>query len=266
MNRLKTDSDRRAFTLIELLVVISIIAILIGILLPVLGKVKETARLQLCANNQKQLNASMQFFAEDHDEFLPRAKADPAWGSAWVARLGDIGAITDPFGPNAPTNDVGVALFLLIRQDYTSSDVFVCPSTNDVPDDFEGQGPMSRITFTKAGMYAWVEASMNLSYGYCNPYSVEHPLKMKLLTSTFALTADAGPPCCGGETDASGSTGPGGNSNIHGENGQNVSHGDGHVEFWLTNEAGTDKTQIYPDIAEAPITPFSSSILPPRPE
>lgn len=62
---------QRAFTLIELLVVISIIAILVGILLPALGAARSRARLLTCGVNQKQLGLAIYAYAVDSDNVLP---------------------------------------------------------------------------------------------------------------------------------------------------------------------------------------------------
>ncbi len=146
------NRSRAAFTLIELLVVIAIIAILIGLLLPAVQKVREAAARMTCSNNLMQLGIACHSFSDVNDgwplgaEFnvgsgwtafiLPYLEQDSAFkgltfreddisNDQWAAGLPGVGG--DPTSANASVRNIG-----LCELKYK---MFRCPSST-VPDNY----------------------------------------------------------------------------------------------------------------------------------
>lgn len=72
---------KRAFTLVELLVVLAIIAVLAALLLPVLGRARESARATACLSNLHQIGLALQIYVQENNNKLPvlrDAPTDPA--------------------------------------------------------------------------------------------------------------------------------------------------------------------------------------------
>ncbi len=124
MNYLK--EQKKGFTLIELLVVISIIALLMSIAVPVLGRAKSQTKALKCKTNLRSLYLAEVMYANDNDDWLPSAERTPSLGGHWGFRAAkgyrakyDRRGLPETFGLNALFENLGYIPY--------DSDVWICP-------------------------------------------------------------------------------------------------------------------------------------------
>jgi prepilin-type N-terminal cleavage/methylation domain-containing protein/prepilin-type processing-associated H-X9-DG protein len=146
---------RRAFTLIELLVVIAIIAILIGLLLPAVQKVREAAARIKCANNLKQLGLALHNYESTYQRLPAAFTANAPTGSplppyffSWSvqAQLNPYLEQTNIFNKmdlNQPIYDPAAGYNISTANQYAVQQVvklFLCPSDQSMPVAYNAYG------------------------------------------------------------------------------------------------------------------------------
>src|SRR5215831_8936148 len=152
---------RHGFTLIELLVVIAIIAVLIGLLLPAVQKVREAANLATCKNNLKQIGLAMHHYHDAQGTFpvgyydptpWPQLDHGPGWGwGAFLLPFLEQDNLYQQINFKLDVGDTANAAILTVPLK-----IYICPSTPDT----------SNFTITDGGSRSWTMA--RASYVACN--------------------------------------------------------------------------------------------------
>ena len=243
---------KKGFTLVELLVVIAIIALLMGILMPALARVRQIAFRMVCGTNLSGLGKAMLIYANDYQDELPRAGGP---GTTWNTKVADFkatnrnvvyGILADGTGGQATITS---SFYLLVKYAEVTPKSFICKGDSGVT---EFQAPTG---FDVVDLWDFGE-NMAETTKHCS-YSLQQPYCLNPLTTSsepgMAVAADP-TPWNGDRTDTDWTnfaiTGGKaitnlGNSINHQDEGQNVLYLDGHVYFENVSFCAINDDNVY---------------------
>jgi prepilin-type N-terminal cleavage/methylation domain-containing protein/prepilin-type processing-associated H-X9-DG protein len=244
---------RRGFTLIELLVVIAIIAVLAGILVPVLSSTREKARETSCSANLKQIVLAAKQYAQDYDESTPDNwwYYSPPNYATWMEAL-------NPYIKN--------------------TQVFICPSAPTSATAYGYPDPTARV----ASAYCWPAW---MPYDYWNwwgtpmfsgfptsprlanpsrPWAYAegieksiHPAEAAYIVEGYYFTAPVSGLAFGWPLTSNFSTNGSDTTCYRHHNGMNVAYADGHVKWVSGTDFNTNSSaRTEGDYAGYPCSPF----------
>ena len=256
--------ERKGFTLVELLVVIAIIAMLMGILMPALARVRQLAQRMVCGTNLSGIGKAMLIYANDYEDELPRAGGrNTTWGGrvVWDApdRFSAFSLTADGSGGQA---NISSSFYLLVKYAEVTPKSFICKGDAGAI-EFKLSDYPARNPIVEENINAWDfggEPRKHCSYSYHVPYGLyalttasepgmavaadRNPWIATLSTEArpnFANFIPDIPPTFNGTTEQAKL----GNAQTHQDDGQNVLFMDSHVEFEKRAWCGVEDDNIY---------------------
>ncbi len=234
---------KKGFTLVELLVVIAIIALLMGILMPALSRVRQIAFRMVCGTNLSGIGKAMLIYANDYEDEFPRAGGTNL--ATWAKKINNFAAAkaSDAYGGKATITS---SFYLLVKYTDVTPKSFLCKG-DSVAKEFIPGSTVDLITLWDFG----ADAINACSYSYHLPYTTP---SYALSTSGDPGLAVASDPSPLRETtnnwslfkpDGTKDEKNYGNATTHQNEGQNVLYMDTHVNFEPVSFCGLNEDNIF---------------------
>jgi prepilin-type N-terminal cleavage/methylation domain-containing protein len=188
---------RKGFTLVELLVVIAIIALLMGILMPALARVRQLAFRMTCGTNLSGIGKAMLIYANDYEDELPRAGGrNSTWGqlgTRWSADSRYTAYGTTPGSNEGGSASISSCFYLLVKYAEVTPKSFVCKGdTGTTEFSLADENNLPSTDFELIDAWDFGEdPTDNCSYAYHMPFG-----QYALTTSSepgLAVAADRNP-------------------------------------------------------------------------
>jgi len=256
---------RKGFTLVELLVVIAIIALLMGILMPALSRVRQLAFRLTCGTNLSGVGKAMLIYANDYEDELPKAGGR---SSTWGTLAAYQGATrTAAYGLQADGSQgkatISSCFYLLVKYAEVTPKSFVCKGDSGTSEfkladlGLTGVELIDLWDFGTQGKDG--TAYKSCSYSYHLPFNNPYALTVSSEPG-FAVASERNPflnspaglatafnlfkPDMTGYGGTS-ETAKYGNALAHQQEGQNVMFLDTHVEFEKRSYCSVENDNIY---------------------